>query len=146
MVKLSMARFRPVKFRSRDQSFQDNYRKWVELRSKSSGTPDIKYRVSPRYGTCCEAGYTKADFHGVAKCEDCSIPICEDCADESIHRLNDFIICQVCRTRRNVIQQQLNAGEVVVSGPECPDHDCTAALAEDSRAHCHVSREWDEAP
>ena len=32
---------------SRDQSFQDNYRKWVELRAKSSGTPDIKYRVAP---------------------------------------------------------------------------------------------------
>ena len=87
MVKLSMTRFRPVKFRmgqvhlkkgglsckgaikaadlsqpdiccgpepemccticSRDQSFQDNYRKWVELRAKSSGTPDIKYRVAP---------------------------------------------------------------------------------------------------
>ena len=87
MVKLSMTRFRPVKFRmgqvhlkkgglsckgatkaadlsqpdiccgpepdmccticSRDQSFQDNYRKWVELRAKSSGTPDIKYRVPP---------------------------------------------------------------------------------------------------
>ena len=115
MGKLSMTRFRPVKFRmgqvhlkkgglsckgatkaadlsqpdiccgpepdmcckicSRDQSFQDNYRKWVELRAKSSGTPDVKYRVPPRYGTCCEAGYTKADFHCVAKCEDCSIPI-----------------------------------------------------------------------
>ena len=151
MVKLSMTRFRQVKFRMgqvhlkkgglsrkpatkaadpwqpdiccglapdmccticcRDQSSQDNYRKWVELRAKSSGTRDIEYRVPARYGTCCEAGYTKADFHCVAKCEDCSIPICEDCADESIHRLNDFIICQICRTRRNAINwQQLEAG------------------------------------
>ena len=37
----------------------------------------------PRTGTCCEAGYTEADFHCVAICEDCNIPMCEDCAQES---------------------------------------------------------------
>ena len=59
------------------------------------------------------------------------------------------------------IQQQSNKIEVVARGDEglghdeepevaddsqCSTHDSTLSVAEDSPAHGHVGREWDEAP
>ena len=71
----------------------------VETDSMESGTDSQQsqviqdpYRVKPGPDTCCEAGYTAADFH----CEDCSMVMCDDCVRDAMHDVNE-IICRICR-------------------------------------------------
>ena len=69
----------------------------VETDSMESGTDSQQsqviqdpYRVKPGPDTCCEAGYTAADFH----CEDCSMVMCDDCVRDAMHDVNE-IICRI---------------------------------------------------